>query len=167
MALRAALPSLLLTGLVIAPAAQAQDVKSAETFLQKIYATYKAKGHPIGVEGPKAETILEASLATLLKTDQKLADGEVGAIDSDPICACQDYDIRSVSVTVTPNGTGKAKATASFSNLGSATKVELDLVVVGGGWRIFDIHEEGMDSLRKVLEDDIAMMKAEKAKEHH
>ena len=167
MPLRAALPYLLLSGLVIASAAQAQDAKSAESFLRTIYASYKATGHPLDLAGPKAETILDPSLAALMRTDQKLADGEVGAMDSDPICACQDFDIRGISVAVTPDGAGKAKAAASFKNFGKATRVELDLVASGGGWRIFDIHEEDMPSLRKLLEDDIAAMKAEKAKAGH
>ena len=144
--------------------AQAQDLKAAEAFLKGLYAAYTPKGHPAELSGPKAAAVLEASLAALMRTDEKLADGEVGALDSDPICACQDYDIRGVSISVTPDGAGKAKATASFKNFGKAEHVDFDLVAVGGGWRIFDIREEDIPSLRKLLEDDIAAMKAEKAK---
>lgn len=157
----------LLTGLIVSPAAQAQDLKAAESFLRSIYATYTAKGHPVDMAGPKAETIFEPSLAALLRTDEKLADGEVGALDSDPICACQDFDIRGATVVATADGAGKAKATASFKNFGNTHKVEFDLVAAGTGWRIFDIHEQDMPSLRKLLEDDISMIKAEKAKEGH
>ena len=157
----------LLAGLVVSPAAQAQDLKAAESFLRSIYATYTAKGHPADLSGPKAETILEPSLAALLRTDQKLADGEVAALESDPICNCQDFDIHGATVAATADGAGKAKATASFKNFGKTYKVEFDLVASGTGWRIFDIHEQDMPSLRKLLEDDISMMKEEKAKEHH
>jgi hypothetical protein len=167
MALRAASMPLLLVSLLIGPAALAQDAKSAESFLRTIYAAYTPKGHPVDLAGPKAETILESSLAALLRTDQKLADGEVGAIESDPICACQDFDIRSVAVAVTPDGADKVKATASFKNFGKAARVDFDLVSAGSGWRIFDIHEEDIPSLRKLLEDDIAAMKTEKAKVGH
>jgi hypothetical protein len=166
MLLRAATIALLI-GLDVSPAAQAQDLKAAESFLRSIYATYTAKGHPADLAGPKAETLFEPSLAALLRTDEKLADGEVGALDSDPICACQDFDIRSTTVTATADGPGKAKATASFKNFGNTHKVAFDLVASGTGWRIFDIHDQDMPSLRKLLEDDIATMKAEKAKEHH
>jgi hypothetical protein len=155
----------LLIGLVTAPIAQAQDLKAAETFVKALYIPYKAKSHPIAMTSPKAATILEASLIALLKTDEKLLHGEVGGLEVDPICQCQDYDIRSVAVTTAADGDGKAKATASFHNLDVDTKVDFDLVAVGGGWRIFDIHSSDMPSLRKLLEDDIAMMKEEQAKE--
>src|SRR5579859_2305590 len=133
MALRRAVLTVLLSCLLAASAARAQDVKSAEAFLQGVYAAYKPHGHPVDLAGPKGETILAPSLAALMRTDLNLADGEVGAIDSDPICACQDFDIRAVAVAVTPDGAGKAKATASFTNMDATTKVEFDLVAVGGG----------------------------------
>lgn len=155
----------LLIGLVTAPAAQAQDLKTAEAFVKGLYTAYKSKGHPIAMTSPKAATILESSLVALLQTDEKLLGGEVGGLEVDPICQCQDFDIRTVAVTVTADGDGKAKAIASFHNLDADEKVNFDLVAVGTGWRIFDIHAADMPSLRKLLEDDIAMMKEEKAKE--
>jgi hypothetical protein len=165
MAVRAASILVLLASVFACPVASGQDVKSAEAFLRAIYAAYTPKGKPVDLTGPHAETILAPSLAALMRTDQALADGEVGAIDSDPICACQDFDIRSVTVAAAADGPDKTRATASFRNFGKPTRVEFDLVAAGSGWRIYDIHEEDIPSLRKLLEDDIAAMKAEKAKD--
>jgi hypothetical protein len=166
MLLRAACLALLL-GLAIGPVAQAQDVKSAEAFIRTLYGNYKAKGHGVPLTGPKSASVVDPSLAELVKTDQKMLHGEVGALEADPICSCQDFDIRSVDVSVTPDGADKAKATAKFHNLDSDNKIDFDLVAVGGSWRIYDIHDADMPSLRKMLEEEIAEMKAEKAKGKH
>lgn len=158
--------ALLILLLVTGPAA-AQDAKSAEAFLRKIYSHYKAKGQPIELTGPQAETILDPTLAALLRQDEQAVNGEVGVLDGDPICDCQDFDIRSVRVAVQPDGAGRAKATASFKNLGSATKVSFDLATFMGQWRITNIYGANLPDLRKALEEEIASVKQEQAKPPH
>ena len=88
-------------------------------------------------------------------------------IEADPICGCQDFDIRSVTLSIQPDGAGRAKATASFKNLGDAKQISFDLATIGGQWRIDDIHDKDMPSLRKALQDEIAEVKAEQAKPPH
>jgi hypothetical protein len=136
--------------------AQAQDLKSAGAFIRGLYASYKEGGRPVDLAGPKAGTILAPSLVSLLRTDRKVLHDEVGVLDGDPICACQDFDIRSVRVAVTADGDQKARATARFDNLGAATEVRFDLVLMKSGWRIFNIHEKNLPDLRKALEEEIA-----------
>ena len=153
--------------LLVAGPAAAQDAKSAEAFLRKIYSHYKAKGPGVELTGPKAETILDPTLVALLRADEQAMHGEVGVIEADPICDCQDFDIRSVQISVEPDGAGRAKATASFKNLGSATKVSFDLATFMGQWRITNIHLANMPDLRKTLEDEIASVKQEQAKPAH
>ena len=160
-------PILLLLGFLAAGTAQAQDIKAAESFLKGIYATYKAKGAGVDLTGPKAEKIVTPDLATLFRLDQQALEGDEGVIEADPICGCQDFDIRAVTLSIQPDGAGRAKATASFKNLGAATQIGFDLATIGGLWRIDDIHQKEMPSLRKALQDEIAALKAEKAKPQH
>ena len=160
-------PILLLLGFLVAGTAQAQDMKAAESFLKGIYATYKAKGAGADLTGPKSEKVVTPDLATLFRLDQQALEGDEGVIEADPICGCQDFDIRSVTLSIQPDGAGRAKATASFKNLGHAKKIDFDLATIGGQWRIDDIHGEDIPSLRKALQDEIAQLKAEQAKPPH
>jgi hypothetical protein len=158
---------LLLLGLAAAGPGQAQDLHAAEAFLRGVYAPYEAKGEPVDLTGPAAESILTPSLATLLRDDAQAVDGEVGVLEADPICACQDFDIRNVVVSVEADGAGRAKATVKFKNLGHPTQIRFDLATLQGAWRIADIHEDNLPSLRKVLEDEIKGVAAERAKQPH
>jgi hypothetical protein len=137
----------------------AQDAGSAEQFLRGIYDRYKAKGTPIDSSGAEAATLYDAPLLALIKADQKAVDGEAGVLDADPICACQDHDVRSVKIAVRPLGKARAEATATFENLGKTTRVQFALTAVDGAWRIADIHEKGIGSLTKALKDEIAAAK--------
>jgi hypothetical protein len=137
----------------------AQDAKSAEPFLRGIYDRYKAGGTPIEASGSEAANLYDPSLLALIQADQKAVDGEAGVLDADPICACQDHDIRSVKISVRPNGKTRVEATATFENLGTTTIVHFDLTAVDGGWRIADIREKGIGSLTKALKDEIAATK--------
>lgn len=141
---------------VLAHPSRAQDARSAEPFLRQVYAQYKAGGTPIDPTGPDARTIYDPALLALILTDRKAVNGEAGVLDADPICACQDYDIKTIKLSVRSKGAGRAEATASFHNLGQATVVRFDLSSVGGNWRIADIHQKGLGSLRKALADEIA-----------
>jgi hypothetical protein len=160
-------PILLLLGCLAAGTAQAQDIKAAESFLKGIYANYKAKGAGVDLTGPKAETVVTPDFANLLRLDQQAVNGEVGVIEADPICSCQDFDIRAVTLSIQPDGSGRAKATAGFKNLGHSTQISFDLATIGGQWRIDDIHDKDIPSLRKALQDEIAEVKAEQAKPQH
>ena len=143
----------LLVGLLslIAVPAAAQDQKSATAFLAEIYTHYKD-----GAEPPDPATVYDPVLQKLIADDATALDGDVGVLDGDPICDCQDYDIRAVKLTVHMRGPGRADATAAFKNLGRAVTVRFDLVAVDGAWRIADIRNSGMGSLKQALQDEIA-----------
>jgi hypothetical protein len=153
----------LVCSIATAASAHAQTVGDAEAFLRSVYAPYRADGKPIDLTGPQAEKILDPSLVALLREDQAAVQGEVGVLDGDPICACQDFDIRSIQASVRPDGDGKATAIVRFKNFGRAkvTEVRFDLVAIKGAWRIFDIHEKEIPSLREALEEEIAAIRSE------
>lgn len=104
-------------------------------------------------------------LAGLIKADRALALGEVGVLDGDPICACQDDDKLTVSkIDVAPDGPKRTKATVAFDNAGTKTTVRYRLEAVDGKWRIADLSEPSLQSLRRVLTTRIASRAKELAK---
>lgn len=139
--------------LLAALPAKAQDAGQAKAFVEGLYAAYARTPGPDWI-GKQASEVFSPALLDLLKRDAaRTPAGEVGTLDGDPICNCQDYEIRQVAVTVKPGAVGKAVATASFTNFGEKQTVALDLVWAGGRWRVDDIHADGTPSLAALLRD--------------
>ncbi|MFC5741537.1 DUF3828 domain-containing protein [Dyella tabacisoli] len=119
--------------------ATAQDVEktdaSAENFLRRVYATYKT-----GSEPPELSSIATPALRDLLHQEQVALDGEMGVLDADPLCNCQDFDIKVQSIHFDHVSDAHASAVVTFTNFGKASKpVELELAKVKGVWRIDDV----------------------------
>lgn len=151
--------------LSFATEAMAQDAKAAETFLRGIYAGYTSSKKDPETLGKKLNLIFSPELAGLIKADSDLAIGEVGVLDGDPICACQDYDkLKVTKVDVTLNGPKKAQATVVFENFGKPMTVKYWLESVDGKWRVSDISETGLEGLRKMLAEGIVTRAKELAK---
>jgi len=143
----------LLIALLASPApVSAQDLGAAKAFVTGLYAAY---GKPPGPDylGRQAKAVFSPALLGLMARDAaRTPKGEVGALDGDPICNCQDHEITGVSVVVTETGSGRATAIVGFRNFGRAESVGLDLVWAQGGWRVDDVHARDMLSLVKLLE---------------
>lgn len=136
--------------LASAPAAlAAPDAAGAQAFVAGLYAAYHGEGP--NIFGKQATQVFSPRLLGLIRRDERLAHGEVGALDGDPICNCQDFEIEDVRVEATLSGPGQAQATARFRNFGKPQVVRLDLIAVGGGWRIDNIHEDGAPDLASYL----------------
>ena len=130
---------------------QAQTPASAEQFLRAVYAPY-TRGKTGDPTGSAAPNLFSAEILALIRKDQEINRGEVGAIDADPICACQDLDkLSKLKISVQPRLDGHANATVSFINFSHPTEVRFDLIPAGTEWRIDDISEEGIPSLRDLL----------------
>lgn len=151
---KAAMIGLMAGGVACATNADSYQT-TARQFLQTVYARYTAHGHPIDIGSEEAENIYAPALLALLREDRRTLAGEAGVLDADPICACQDYDIRSVKVDVKPMDAHRFSATARFHNLGVPQTIRFDLLRTASGWRIADIHEPNIDSLQSSLEDEI------------
>ena len=64
-------------------------------------------------------------MMALLKNDQDKSKGEVGAMDGDPVCDCQDWDnLKITSLHATLQGNRAATADVAFTNAGSAESAE-------------------------------------------
>ncbi len=145
----ATLPSIVL-------AAPASDAASAKAFLERVYAQRQTA---------KDTALYDPSMLALLKEDKRLAHGELGAVDFDPICQCQDDDGMTAqvgSVQVTPPGAATAAVTLRFAAPGEprlVKHVEFNLVSVMGAWRVHDIRSKQMPSLRAFILKSNAMVR--------
>ncbi len=143
---------LLLAALALAPGASAQSLDDARAFVAGLYRAYARSPEPDYL-GPRARGVFSPRLLGLIRRDERNAHGEVGALDGDPICDCQDPDgIRLVDLDVTTAGPGRATARARVRFAGARRETMiLDLVTVRGRWRVDDVHTPDTPSLVRLL----------------
>jgi hypothetical protein len=147
-----------------ATTATGADATDVQTYLEGLYAHYKSsKGTLYEPFGKNEREVFDADTIGLIKADSAAAHGEEGAIDSDWLCQCQDFESIQSTITVQSATPTTAAATADFKDLqisdAKPEHITFDLVKVNGAWRIHDIHTADQPSLRKVLQDDIQEMK--------
>lgn len=138
--------------LAATPAA-AQDIAQAKTFVEGLYAQYAREPGPDWTGKQAGQTFSPALLALIRADEARTPPGDVGTLDGDPFCNCQDYRISRVAVTVAPTATGKATANVRFANFDQPQAVTLDLVWTGKAWRVDDIHADGTPSLAALLRE--------------
>lgn len=106
-----------------------------------------------------AAEVFDPDMLALLKADASKLDGEVGVIDGDWLCDCQDFASIRANIKVTWATPTRATATAAIVDTGVPDKAaRLNLFTldkVGGAWRIHDIQETGQPSLRQMLSDEV------------
>ena len=147
-------PALLIAALLTGRAA-AQDLDAARTFVTALYGAYAKSPGPDYLNRQAKDVFSPATLELMRREAASTPKGDVGALDGDPICNCQDFQISGVQVAVTRSGSDKARAEVDFLNFDQKQHVALDLVSVAGRWRVADIHAEGMPSLVSLLDDSI------------
>ncbi len=143
--------------MALAGQAAAQNMTSAERFLRILYDGYtKSRKVPDPI-GKDPGRLFTPALAGLINADRALALGELGILDINPICACQDWaGLKVTKIEVAPDGPKRAKATVSLDNAGGQMTVHYRLEAVDGQWRIADIAERSIESLRQMLANGIA-----------
>jgi hypothetical protein len=104
-------------------------------------------------------------LIGLIAEDQRLAHGEVGALDGDPLCDCQDDSGDSFTIGDAradgPNG-AVVKVVRHDHNVKPPALETIEIVLrqAYGAWRIHDVGSPYMPSLRAYL------IKANKERTH-
>ncbi|HEY2481709.1 MAG TPA: hypothetical protein VGI30_05870, partial [Caulobacteraceae bacterium] len=87
---RLALMVLAMAALAALPA-RSEVSAGPRSFVTWIYSHYPiTERHPFDLFGSAMSRVFHPSLAHLIKEDSRLAGGEVGALDGDPLCDCQD-----------------------------------------------------------------------------
>jgi hypothetical protein len=103
--------------------------------------------------------VFDPSLAGLIEEDTRLAGGEVGALDGDPLCDCQDDTGDSYTVGLAradgPNGAVVEVVRHDHNVKPVALEtIKISLRRVGGAWRIHDVGSPNMPSLYAYLSEE-------------
>jgi hypothetical protein len=157
MSMRLAVRLLLLLCLLLPAVAPAAEPAGARAFIERVYAGYPRRT-PLSEK--QYYLLFDRELRALLKKNDNYAPGEVGPLDGDPICDCQD-DSGFRHSLVGIKGTATA-ATAKVRNLfgppapRQETLVTYRLVKQDGGWRIADIASPTQPSLKRWLSRELA-----------
>lgn len=130
--------------IVASPVAAAPDAASARAFVEKLYSHYPSK--PEGIHfnptGKNASQVFDPGMVAAFRGDTRLANGEVGFIDEDPLCQCQDdggLKPKVVSVTMTSPKAADAVVNLQYPGERLTLVLILHLVPVNGAWRIYDL----------------------------
>ena len=146
-----------------ATAPSAADSASAEQFLRRVYASYANDGPGVPSDKLQESDVYDASLIALMEADQDNAAGEVGFLDGDPLCDCQDWgDIRIQSLALTALEGDRLKASLALKDASTGEGRKLDLLLhrTAQGWRVEDcisgqgsLAENLRRSTRKLLQE--------------
>jgi hypothetical protein len=147
--------------LLAAAAAAAPPTDTPKAFMEQLYAQYRNSdyspfNHPSQVFAPR--------LLTAINEDSRLAQGEVGYLDGDPVCQCQDADgLKAAVIRVKLQGADKATVSVSIGMTGYKPRpAEFSLVRTRAGWRIADVSSANEKSLLAGLEQSNRKLKKKK-----
>jgi len=136
---------------LLAAAAQPQP-ETPKAFIESLYAAY---GTPDYSPLKQPELVFAPRLRAAIDEDSRLHRGEVGYLDGDPVCQCQDAAGLKATVTkVETQGVGKAVVSVSILLQGYEPRpATFSLVRANDGWRIDDVSSADEPSLLRGLEE--------------
>ena len=97
---------------------------------------------------PGRDPIYGRMLNAAVGEDFRRNAGQVPFLNYDPICGCQDGQVRLTSLAVASNEPNKADAAVAFTVDGHARAQALKLEKEGRSWKVADIIPEGETSLK-------------------
>lgn len=122
-----------------------------KTFVTALYKRYD--GPNADMLGGGADKNFSSSLLALIRADRGPG-GEIGRIDYDPICGCQDAKgLKLVSVKVKRVSAASVHAVSRFQIDATPRVIDLILIRTPDGWRVNDVNPDGTGSLRAYLGD--------------
>ena len=92
-------------------------------------------------------------LGDLIWKDATTADGEVGALDGDPLYNAQDVEIKQFAIGAATVKADKATVVVQFTNFGKKQKIIYRLEQVNKVWKIDDIDYGAGQTLKKWLSE--------------
>lgn len=131
---------MILSWLLAATLAPAPPAETPKAFLERLYAAYRDPDYsPLATP----ERVFAAPLVAAIREDQRLSRDEVGYMDADPLCQCQDPGgLRPLigEVARPTAGTAAARVVLRFGGGGDGDReVRLRLIRTPAGWRIADV----------------------------
>ncbi|MGC1361241.1 MAG: hypothetical protein WA419_03240 [Silvibacterium sp.] len=111
----------------------AKDANSAKRFVESLYARYGFNGNPENLSEENASEAFDASLLALVKADAAAAgQGYAGGLDYDPVCNCQETDVKfpGLKTMIELVNANRAMATVRFTIDNIPNRIMLTLVLV-------------------------------------
>lgn len=136
------------------PTFAAETFKTPQALIKALYA-YDTAGSDEDAPSPYSP-FLSRGLNRLFQADRDATpEGEVGAVDFDPVISGQDGEAKNVRLSPPITMDDRAELEVSFRNGSEAVTLYYTLVREQGGWKVDDIaNQEGEYpwSLRELLE---------------
>jgi len=136
---------------LIGVALGASRAETPESYMERLYGNYHDPSfnpltHP--------QLYFTPRLVTALKEDSRLAHGEAGYLDGDPVCQCQDTAGLHAAITgVTQEASDKAEVRVSIGFAGYDSRpATFRLIMTKAGWRIDDVSSADDPSLLRSIE---------------
>jgi hypothetical protein len=144
-------------GNVMSAAGQSQSA-AAEALVADLYKQHDAKKSPFFQTKNRAlvDKYFTKSTADLIWKDANSSQGEVGALDGDPLYAAQDMEIKNFAVGKAEVKGENATVPVNFTNFGEKRTVTFKLKMANNAWKIDDIIWPEGDSMVKVIKDYFA-----------
>ena len=140
----------MILALLLAAAAPAPAAETPRGFMARVYAGYRSSSfNPLA----HPDRYFTPALVAAIREDARLAHGEVGYLDGDPVCQCQDSGGMHAKVgAVTSQGRDKAKVAVSIGwDHDPARPATFSLERTKAGWRIADVSSTDEPSLAAAL----------------
>jgi len=132
--------------------AASQPAESPAAFVRGVYAGYSHSGYnPLSTP----EKVFSPTLTAAIQKDS--SGGEVGYLDGDPLCDCQDYDRISARILSIRQPGARSANVRIHVTLGpkEARDLRLSLALTPSGWRIADvIGADGHSLLRELRQSN-------------
>ena len=149
----------ILAATLVTGQAWAGDVATARAFVAWIYSHYPTSTRRPTFDalgGAARRAIFASSLIALIDEDARLAHGEVGALDGDPLCDCQDdggmtFKVASVRSADPTHASAVIVRSYADSKAPEVETITLDLALTKGRWRVYDVKSKDTPSLRAML----------------
>ncbi len=129
--------------------AAAQPAEDPAAFVHRVYAGYEQSGYS-PLEDP--DKLFTRTLTAAIHKDS--SGGEVGYLDGDPLCDCQDYDRITAQIVSMRRPNANSATARVHVTLGpqAVRDLKLSLVLTRSGWRIADIVDPRGHSLLRELQ---------------
>jgi len=125
-----------------------------ESVISELYKLHDAQKGPFFQAKDRAlvDRFFTKAIADLIWKNNNGPEGEIGAIDFDPLYDAQDTDIKGLAFTASDVKENTAAVTANFTNFGEKRSIKFLMKLDGDKWKIDDI-KYSHSTLLAVLKD--------------
>jgi hypothetical protein len=136
-------------GLLALMLGAAPPAETPTAFVDRLYSGYRDPDYsPLS----RPERVFAGPLVAAIREDSRLSKGEVGYMDADPLCQCQDpAGLKPRIGAVRLSGRGRASVPVAIDSGSDRRELRLSLARTSAGWRIADVATADEPSLLESL----------------